>query len=266
MLFKWFSRLLHAIVFLATLYIFTAIFAPILVEASPITNVFINEIHYDNDGGDFDEYVEIAGDADIDLTGWSLWLYNGSTGKTYNSFFFDRWTTIDTNQFGFHAIKTKGIQNGSPDGVVLFDGTDIIQFLSYEGSFTASNGVAIGLNSNDIGVTELTNTPLGFSLQLTGQGSSYTDFTWSSPQENTFGINKFGASNIGQQFIKPIRNSIPVNEPSSLLIFFIIIISLFISSHRSRNSFHPPFDKLRMNGRASGDKQKPLGMTGSRSQ
>jgi len=236
MLFRWFSRLLHAIVFLALLYIFSAIFAPILVEASPMTNVFINEIHYDNDGGDFDEYVEIAGNADIDLTGWSLWLYNGNTGKAYNSFSFERWSTIDTDtQFGFHAIKTTGIQNGSPDGVALFDGTEVVQFLSYEGSFTAIDNIAIGLSSIDIGVSESTKTPDGFSLQLTGQGSSYSDFTWSSPQISTFGINKFGASNIGQQFIKPIRNSIPVNEPSSLLTFFITIIYFFKDkwSHRA---------------------------------
>ena len=239
MLFQCFSRLLHAIVFLAMLYIFTAIFAPILVEASPMTNVFINEIHYDNDGGDFDEYVEIAGDSDIDLTGWSLWLYNGSNGKAYDSFYFDHWTTIDTNQFGFHAIKTTGIQNGSPDGIALFNGADIIQFLSYEGSFTASNGVAIGVNSTDIGVSESTNTPDGYSLQLMGKGSSYGDFAWSLPQISSFGTNKFGASNIGQQFIKPIRNITSVNEPSSVLAFFIVVIFVFISSQRSRNSFHP---------------------------
>lgn len=246
MLFKCFSRLLHAIFLMAPLYIFSSIFTSASVEARPMTNVFINEIHYDNDGGDLDEYVEIAGDARIDLTGWSLWLYNGSTGKTYDSFYFDRWSYIETNtQFGFHAIKTKGIQNGSPDGVALFDGTDIIQFLSYEGSFIASNGVALGLNSNDIGVTEPTNTPLGFSLQLTGQGSSYTDFTWSSPQENTFGLNKFGASNVGQRFINPIRSNISVNEPSSLLVFSFILISMFVFSKRNSNFLHPPFDKLR---------------------
>jgi len=240
MLFQWFSRLLHAIVFLAMLYIFTAIFAPILVEASPMTNVFINEIHYDNDGGDFDEYVEIAGDSDIDLTGWSLWLYNGSNGKAYDSFYFDHWTTIDTNQFGFHAIKTIDIQNGSPDGIVLFDGIDIIQFLSYEGSFTASDGIAKGNLSTDIGITEASNTPVGFSLQLTGQGNRYSDFTWALPQGNTFGINKLGANNVGQQFINPIRSNISVNEPSNLLVFSFILISLFILSKRNRYLLHFP--------------------------
>jgi hypothetical protein len=246
MLFKWFSRLLHAVVFLALLYIFTSIFAPILVEASPMTNVFINELHYDNDGSDLDEYVEIAGDASIDLTDWSLWLYNGSNGNAYKSFSLDHWSIVDADtEFGFHVIETTGIQNGSPDGVVLFDGTDVVQFLSYEGSFIASDGIAKGILSTNIGVTEPTNTPLGYSLQLTGQGSSYTDFTWSSPQENTFGINKLGASNVGQQFINPIRKVTPVNEPSGLLVFFIILICAFILSKRNRYLFNPLTDSGR---------------------
>ncbi|MEZ5000823.1 MAG: hypothetical protein R2727_09375 [Bacteroidales bacterium] len=40
-------------------------------------SVFINEIHYDNDGTDVDEGIEIAGPAGTDLTGWKLVLYNG---------------------------------------------------------------------------------------------------------------------------------------------------------------------------------------------
>lgn len=246
MLYQWFSRLLHAIVFLAMLYIFTAIFAPILVEASPMTNVFINEIHYDNDGGDFDEYVEIAGDADIDLTDWSLWLYNGSNGKAYKSFSLEHWSTVHADtEFGFHVIETTGIQNGSPDGVALFDGIDVVQFLSYEGSFTAMDSIAIGLSSTDIGVIESTKTPEGYSLQLTGTGNSYRDFIWSSPQKSTFGINKLGASNVGQQFINPIRKITPVNEPSGLLVFFIILICAFILSKINRHLFNPLTDSGR---------------------
>ncbi len=42
--------------------------------------VFINEIHYDNDGTDADEAIEIAGPAGTDLTGWSVVLYNGVMG------------------------------------------------------------------------------------------------------------------------------------------------------------------------------------------
>jgi hypothetical protein len=45
-------------------------------------DVFINEIHYDNNGIDANEAIEIAGPAGTDLSGWSLVLYNGATGKS----------------------------------------------------------------------------------------------------------------------------------------------------------------------------------------
>src|SRR5690606_19168316 len=38
-------------------------------------------------------------------------------------------------------------------------------------------------------------TPVGHSLQLTGNGSSYADFTWQAPASETF-----GACNTGQSF------------------------------------------------------------------
>lgn len=40
------------------------------------TAVFINEIHYDNAGTDTGEFVEIAGPAGTDLSGWTLVLHN----------------------------------------------------------------------------------------------------------------------------------------------------------------------------------------------
>ncbi len=222
MLFKWFSRLLHTIVFLALLYIFSYLFAPLLAEASPITNAFINEIHYDNIGGDVNEYVEIAGDASIDLSSWSLWLYNGSKGDSYKSFDLTSWTHIDIgSQFGFLKVQTTGIQNGSPDGLVLFDGMNVIQFLSYEGIMSANSDIAKGITSTDIAVQETTDTPIGFSLQLAGLGSSYDDFTWSSPQENTF-----GSSNFGQQFTPTATSTFKVSGPQNLSLFFLAFIFL----------------------------------------
>ena len=230
MLFKWFSRLLHTIVFLALLYIFSYLFAPLLAEASPMTNAFINEIHYDNIGGDVDEYVEIAGDASINLSSWSLWLYNGSNGDVYKSFDLTSWTYIDiASEFGFLKVKTEDIQNGSPDGLVLFDGVDVIQFLSYEGNITANSGIAKGITSTDITVQETKDTPIDFSLQLTGTGDSYDDFTWSSPQGSTF-----GSANFDQQFISIASSTIAVNEPHTLLSFILALLSLlFISSKKS---------------------------------
>ena len=219
MLFKWFSRLLHTVVFLMSLFIFSHLFAPILVEASPISNAFINEIHYDNLGKDENEFIEIAGDLSLDLTGWSLHLYNGSNGDEYNSFNLNKWSYIDTDaNFGLLTIETKGLQNGAPDGIVLFDGFNVIQFLSYEGTFRAMSGVAIGLTSIDIGVFESSNSPLDFSLQLTGQGKRYSDFTWAAPQTNTF-----NRINIGQQFVSSNLDVIPVNEPNSLVLFIVFL-------------------------------------------
>ncbi|MBA3309516.1 MAG: hypothetical protein H0U28_05570, partial [Nocardioidaceae bacterium] len=43
------------------------------------TEIFVNELHYDNAGTDAGEFIEIAGPAGADLTGWSLALYNGTT-------------------------------------------------------------------------------------------------------------------------------------------------------------------------------------------
>jgi cytoskeletal protein CcmA (bactofilin family) len=163
------------------------------------TTVFINEIHYDNDGADLDEGVEIAGPAGTDLTGWKLVFYNGSNGNV------DKMVTLSSAipdqqaGFGTVAVMVVGIQNGAPDGVALIDNNgNVIQFLSYEGSFTAVGGEADGMTSTDIGVSESATTPVGFSLQLSGNGSKYEDFTWQPPQQNTF-----GAINTGQSFLPP---------------------------------------------------------------
>ena len=55
-------------------------------DPDPISGtLFINEIHYDNTGSDVNEGVEVAGTAGLDLTGWSLVLYNGNGGALYNT-------------------------------------------------------------------------------------------------------------------------------------------------------------------------------------
>ncbi len=160
--------------------------------------VFINEIHYDNTGTDAGEAIEIAGPAGTDLTGWSLVLYNGSNGAVYRTNVLSG--VIPDLQNGFGAIfvtyPTDGIQNGSPDGMALVDASNsVIQFLSYEGTVTGVGGAANGMTSTDIGVSEGSSTPVGYSLQLTGAGSMYGDFTWTASSPNTF-----GAINSGQTF------------------------------------------------------------------
>ncbi|MFC3414692.1 DUF5689 domain-containing protein [Algoriphagus hitonicola] len=159
--------------------------------------VFINEIHYDNSGTDTGEEIEIAGPAGTDLTGWSIVLYNGSNGSNYNTRNLSGTISDSGNGFGFisETYPTNGIQNGGPDGIALVNNGTVVQFLSYEGSFEAVGGPADGMSSVDIGVDEDGGTPIGFSLQLSGTGKVYTDFSWLEPASSTF-----GAANNGQTF------------------------------------------------------------------
>ncbi len=143
---------------------------------------WINEFHYDNEGTDTDEFVEIAVDSSFkELTSLTLYLYNGSNGSAYGDHKLDTFTKGST-EFGitFYYKMIPGIQNGAPDGMALFYNDKLVdgQFLSYEGVLTASDGPAAGLSSTDILVEESSSTPAGFSLGLIGKGEEYSSFEW----------------------------------------------------------------------------------------
>ncbi len=164
--------MINVIKFLLTILTLSASFSA--------SSQWINEIHYDNAGGDVNEGIEVAGPAGTDLSCWQLVPYNGSGGVEYSVTNLSG--TIPDEGCGYGAIwfPISGLQNGAPDGIALVDcGGVVIQFLSYEGTFTATSGPAIGQTSTDIGVSEPG--AIGESLQLTGTGSSYGDFTWQAP-------------------------------------------------------------------------------------
>ncbi len=159
--------------------------------------LWVNELHYDNASTDADEGVEIAGPAGTSLAGWTLVLYNGSDNTAYDTVALAG--TIPDQEAGFGTVWTAipGLQNGAPDGLALVDPDDVVvEFLSYEGSLTASGGAADGLTAIDIGVEETGTTPLGYSLQRTGEGHTAADFTWAEPQAATP-----GQPNIDQTFV-----------------------------------------------------------------
>ncbi|MGA9581018.1 MAG: cadherin domain-containing protein [Allosphingosinicella sp.] len=166
---------------------------------------FINEIHYDNAGTDAGEAIEIAAPAGTNLAGWSIVLYSVSTGATtgtvYNTRVLSGIVPDQDDGYGTLAFTypSNGIQNGAQDGLALVDPNgNVVQFLSYEGSFVAANGPAAGLTSTDIGVSEDSGSALGFSLQLTGSGASAADFAWAGASDDNF-----GAVNTDQDFIGP---------------------------------------------------------------
>ena len=160
--------------------------------------VFINEIHYDNSGSDTGEGIEIAGTAGTDLSAYSIVLYNGADQEADDTIDLSGILPDQMGGYGTLEFYISGIQNGSPDGFALVKGDEVIQFLSYEGDFTAADGPAAGMLSTDIGVAESSSTPEGFSLQLKGEGSYYEDFEWASASSNTF-----GEVNNDQIFVSP---------------------------------------------------------------
>ena len=157
-------------------------------------DIFISEFHYDNGGADAGEFVEVTAPAGTDLTGWSIVLYNGTGGASYDT---DSFTGTVANQsvgFGTMVIDypSNGIQNGSPDGIALVDdeGT-LIEFLSYEGDFAGVGGPADGVTSTDIGVSQNGTGPLGASIDRTDIVPG--GYTWVSNNDNTKGDAESGA-------------------------------------------------------------------------
>ena len=123
------------------------------------------------------------------LSNWSVELYNGSNSTKYGTINFTTPTSQESRNGFTIAWKTKsGIQNGAPDGLALvYNSSTLVQFLSYEGQITATDGTANGETSTDIGVNESGSTSSGHSLQLSGSGSIYSDFSWQSAGANTAG-------------------------------------------------------------------------------
>ncbi len=79
---------------------------------------------------------------------------------------------------------------------VAFASGSVVHLISYEGSFTATDGPADGIAADDIGVSESRDTPPGHSAQLAGQGNKPGDFEWARPAHATR-----GQVNGGQTFI-----------------------------------------------------------------
>jgi predicted extracellular nuclease len=154
------------------------------------TKVFINEVHYDNAGTDTGEYVEIAAPAGTDLTGWQIVLYNGAPASrsAYTTTTLSGVVADQQNGFGTIRIAypANGIQNGGsgangePDGIALVDASgNVVQFISWEGSFTAASGPAAGMTSVNVGSGVYEDgTQNNTSIGLVGSGTTAEDFHW----------------------------------------------------------------------------------------
>ncbi len=141
-----------------------------------------SEIHYDNGGDDVNEQIEIEGPANTDLSGWSIVLYNGGSGDVYDQRALTGLIPATCGDRGVVVVPFASIQNGSPDGFALIHNSEVVQFLSYEGSFTAIAGPAAGRKSTDIKVEEPSSSSAISSLQLNAETGK-----WVGPARRTFG-------------------------------------------------------------------------------
>lgn len=152
-------------------------------------DLWINEFHYDNGGSDVGEFIEIAGPAGMNVSGWKLVSYNGNGGGQYKTITLSGVIPNQQNGRGVLAYTFSGLQNGSSDGIALVDDAGaVVEFLSYEGTLTASNGPAAGMTSTNVVVKESSSTPVGYSLQRAGNGSTASQFVWSQPGPDTPGL------------------------------------------------------------------------------
>jgi hypothetical protein len=135
--------------------------------------IMINEIHYDNIGADTLEGVEIVGKACYDLSCYKIYLYNGADSLMYDSLSLSGIIPNDSCGYGAIWFPIVGIQNGdlsSGDAIALANvcANYKVQFLSYEGSFAAKNGLFESDIAMDIDVSESSATPINTSMQLLG--------------------------------------------------------------------------------------------------
>ncbi|MCH2134362.1 MAG: lamin tail domain-containing protein [Phycisphaerales bacterium] len=163
------------------------------------SGAWINELHYDNSGGDIDEMIEVVIQDGTDPNSVTVTLYNGNGGNPYGSAMVvgtDFTAGESGSGYTIYSIilASNGLQNGAPDGLCIDVNGNVAEFLSYEGTITAASGPAAGMTSVDIGVSESSQTTVGSSLGLTGTGSGPGDFVWSVLADSA----NPGNTNVGQ--------------------------------------------------------------------
>lgn len=100
-----------------------------------------------------------------------------------------------------HALLLPDFEIREPGGVTLIDeNNNVLDFISWGGSFEATTGSASGFVSRDLGINPST-VGVGESVQLTGVGTNPLDFEWTGPASASF-----GELNEGQQATETERD------------------------------------------------------------
>jgi DNA/RNA endonuclease G (NUC1) len=144
----------------------------VVTPPPPLPAIRVSEIHYDNVGTDVNEAIEVEGPAGTDLAGWTLVLYNGNGGAPYDTLELTGILASQCNNRGTSWTWALNLQNGAPDGIALVTPRDsVVEFLTYEGSFSATAGPAVGVTPTVIPVSQEPAPAIGQSLHRDGSGS-----------------------------------------------------------------------------------------------
>ena len=132
------------------------------------SSIIINEIDYDQPGTDTAEFIELfnSGTSAVSFDNYSIDLINGSSSASYR--------TIDLSGFSINAndyfvvcgdatqvancdysftTMSGWLQNGAPDAVGLYENTNLLDSLSYEGALaplTEGDALTISDSNTDI--------------------------------------------------------------------------------------------------------------------
>ena len=158
---------------LAFVMVFGALgFMPKTTVEAQTDVVVINEIDYDQDSTDINEYIEIKniGTSSVDLADYSLEMINGNgDGASIYATIDLPATTLAAGDYYVVCANaatvancdldvspdTNLIQNGSPDAVALRRGTALLDTVSYEGNtgapYTEDSGVGLVDDPNVVG-------------------------------------------------------------------------------------------------------------------
>jgi len=98
-------------------------------------SVFINEFHYDNEGGDVNEALEIAGPEGTNLDGYTIALYNGNGGGVYQNISLTGTIPNKQGGYGMLSFNYAGIQNGDDAFALVDPSGSVLQFISYKSAF-----------------------------------------------------------------------------------------------------------------------------------
>lgn len=181
------------------------------IPRNPPGSVWINEIdHYTRQfSPNLAEFVELAGLAGVDISGWSLELRNGSSTNMVmvGNYLIPTNSLLpnDDNGFGFFVIGGVDLASPPRDMVLtnelalyapgalrlLNEMGQVEQALAYRGG--APGHPYVGVTDTDFFFTAPTS-----SVSLVGTGDSSDDFTWGSVSPQTP-----GTANTGQTFSEP---------------------------------------------------------------